>query len=168
MIHVLGAGPHGRQIAADYNGRLFDDKLPGYEPVSRGANQPWLVGAVWPEVRRAIAHKARGGVDPYERGVYVAPSATVGIETFLDSHVHVLAGAVVSHGVELGEYSTVATGALICGEARIGAGVFIGAGAVVIHGGITIGDHAVIGAGTVVIDNVPAGKTYIGVPGRCL
>ena len=168
MVNVLGAGPHGRQIAYDYGGRLFDDKLPGYEPVSRGSNQPWIAGAVWPEVRRAIAAKAAYGTDPFERGVYVSPAATVGIETFLDSHVHVLAGAVISHGVSLGEFSTVATGALICGEARIGCGVFIGAGAVVKHGGIVIGDHAVIGAGAVVIDDVPAGATVIGVPGRCL
>lgn len=168
MVNVLGAGPHGRQIAHDYDGRLFDDKLPGYEPVSRGANQPWLVGAVWPLVRRAIADKAMlSGVDPFERGVYIAPSAVIGIETFLDSHVHVLAGAVVSHGVSLGEFTTVATGARLCGEAQIGAGVFIGAGATVIHGGIRIGDDAIIGAGAVVFEDVPAGMTVVGF-GRCL
>jgi serine O-acetyltransferase len=47
----------------------------------------------------------------------------------------------------------------------VGNNVFIGAGARLL-GGITIGDGAVIGANAVVIDNVPAGATVVGVPAR--
>ena len=45
----------------------------------------------------------------------------------------------------------------------IGNGVYIGAGAKVL-GGITVGDNAKIGANAVVLINVPAGKTAVGVP----
>lgn len=47
----------------------------------------------------------------------------------------------------------------------IGDNVFIGAGARVL-GGITIGDGAAIGANSVVIHDVPAGATVVGIPGR--
>jgi serine O-acetyltransferase len=49
----------------------------------------------------------------------------------------------------------------------IGDDVFIGAGARVL-GGIRIGDAARIGANAVVIEDVPAGATAVGVPARIL
>lgn len=49
----------------------------------------------------------------------------------------------------------------------IGDDVFIGAGARVL-GGIRIGDGARIGANAVVINDVPAGATAVGVPARVL
>jgi serine O-acetyltransferase len=49
----------------------------------------------------------------------------------------------------------------------IGDDVFIGAGARVL-GGIQVGDGAVIGANAVVIHDVPAGATVVGVPGRII
>lgn len=48
---------------------------------------------------------------------------------------------------------------------RIGARVFIGAGAV-INMGVTVGDEAVIGAGAVVTSDVPARTVVAGVPAR--
>ncbi|WP_287158302.1 serine acetyltransferase [Chloroflexus sp.] len=47
----------------------------------------------------------------------------------------------------------------------IGDEVFIGAGARVL-GGITVGDRAQIGANAVVIRDVPAGATVVGIPAR--
>jgi serine O-acetyltransferase len=50
---------------------------------------------------------------------------------------------------------------------RIGDDVFIGAGAKIL-GPVTIGDGAVVAANTLVITDVPAGATIMGVPGRVL
>ena len=50
---------------------------------------------------------------------------------------------------------------------EIGDEVFIGAGARVL-GGITIGDHAVIGANAVVIHNVADHMTVVGIPARAI
>lgn len=174
ILAVLGAGPHGRQIAHDFDGEtlLFDDELPGYRPTIIGARlRPWLVGAAWPDVRRNIVARIRSSrnrltLAPHDNGLYVAPTAVIGIDVTAGEHAHILANATVSHGCILGDYVTVATGATLCGEVKVGAGAFIGAGAVVIHGGIRIGANAKVAAGAVVVVDVPDGVTVLGNPAR--
>lgn len=53
------------------------------------------------------------------------------------------------------------------GVPRIGNDVFIGAGAKVL-GGITVGDGARIAANSLVVTDVPAGATVVGVPARAM
>jgi maltose O-acetyltransferase len=50
---------------------------------------------------------------------------------------------------------------------RIGSDVWIGGGAIVLPG-VAIGDGAVIGAGSVVTRDVPAGATVVGNPARII
>lgn len=50
---------------------------------------------------------------------------------------------------------------------RLGGNVVVGAGAKLL-GGIVIGDHALIGANAVVLRDVPAGATAIGIPARII
>jgi serine O-acetyltransferase len=66
------------------------------------------------------------------------------------------------HGVTLGE---VRFDEIDC--PRVGNRVTIGTGARVL-GGITVGDDAVIGAGAVVLADVPAGATVAGVPAKVI
>ena len=54
-----------------------------------------------------------------------------------------------------------------CVPTRVGRRVSIGTSATILCG-ITIGDGAVIGAGSVVTKDVPAGATVVGVPARIL
>ncbi len=51
------------------------------------------------------------------------------------------------------------------GVPRLGNDVYIGAGAKIL-GPVTIGDGAIVGANAVVLDDVPAGATAVGVPAR--
>ena len=61
---------------------------------------------------------------------------------------------------------TLGTGPLP-GLPRLGGNVDVGAGARIL-GGVTIGDHARIGANAVVIKDVPAGATAVGIPARII
>lgn len=173
MIAVLGAGPHGHQIAALHPSTkvaLYDDLLPGYESVCVGAGRhPWLIGAAWPKVRRQIAERAAGTIHaPYRRGVVLYPGCHVGVGVEIGQHVHAQFNATISHGCRIGDFVTICPGAVLSGEVTVEDDVFIGASATVIHGGITIGAGALVGAGAVVLDDVPPGAVVAGVPARKL
>lgn len=86
-------------------------------------------------------------------GLYIPhPVGTVIMATSIGSHCHII------HGVTIGMRTTPEFPV-------IGDHVTIGAGARVL-GGITIGDGATIGANAVVIHDVPAGATAVGIPAR--
>lgn len=59
------------------------------------------------------------------------------------------------------------TGYTRIGRIKIGNGVFLGANTTVLPG-VTIGDNAVIGAGSVVTKDIPAGVVAAGVPARVI
>ena len=78
-------------------------------------------------------------------GVVINPKAKIG------------EGTIIQHGVTIGEIGD--------GYPTIGKNCFIGAKAIII-GGISIGDEVKVGAGAVVIHDVPDGATVVGVPAK--
>lgn len=100
--------------------------------------------------------------------VSIHPSALIGTSVFLDHATGIIIGALVSIGDEVTIYQNATIGRKPDDPARaprIGRGVFISSG-VTILGDVSIGDHAKIGANSVVTHDVPAGCTAVGVPAR--
>lgn len=103
-------------------------------------------------------------------GVDILPHARIGGGLFLPH----TPGIVVGGRTVIGEDCTLLHGVTL-GEARfdeldcprLGDRVTVGAGAQVL-GGITVGDDALIGAGSVVLHRVPAKAVVAGVPARVL
>jgi serine O-acetyltransferase len=79
-------------------------------------------------------------------------------------------GVVINSAVRGGSNISLESGVVI-GDNRggvpvLGNDVFVGSGAKII-GGLTIGSGARVGANAVVLHDVPAGATAVGIPARC-
>ena len=73
-------------------------------------------------------------------------------------------GSTVSFDAQIGDYSTI-TGFANTTTAHLGKRVYVGSHAVILEG-LTIGDDAYIGAGSVVLRDVPNNVKVFGVPAR--
>jgi len=102
-------------------------------------------------------------------GIEIHPGAKIGRDFFIDHGMGVVIGetAVIGDNVLVYQGVTLGGTGLQKGKRHptIGNNVVIGAGAKVL-GNITIGDNSYIGANAVVIKDVPANSTVVGVPGR--
>ncbi|MDO8663026.1 MAG: serine O-acetyltransferase EpsC [Candidatus Omnitrophota bacterium] len=113
---------------------------------------------------RFISQMAR-----WATGIEIHPGARIGKSLFIDHGMGVVIGetAIIGDNVLLYQGVTLGGTGLEKGKRHptIGNNVVIGGGAKVL-GNITIGDNAYIGANAVVIKDVPANSTVVGVPGR--
>lgn len=71
----------------------------------------------------------------------------------------------IGHDVVLGDFCTLSAHVDLCGGVHVGDRVFFGSGSRVLPH-LKIGDDAIIGAGAVVVHDVPAGATVWGNPAR--
>jgi serine O-acetyltransferase len=102
-------------------------------------------------------------------GIDIHPGATIGRRFFIDHGMGVVIGETTEIGDDVLIYQGVTLGGTSSSQVKrhptLGNGVVVGAGAKVL-GNIYIGDHAKIGAGSVVVNEVPEDATVVGVPGR--
>jgi serine O-acetyltransferase len=128
----------------------------------RVAHALWRGG--WPLAARWVSHVGR-----FLTGIEVHPAAVLGPGLFIDHGM----GIVIGETAEVGENVSILQGVTLGGTSlkrekrhpTIGDNVMIGAGAKVI-GGFTIGAGSRIGAGSVVVREVPENCVVVGVPGR--
>lgn len=126
----------------------------------------WLKVHDVPFVPRALSQLAR-----WLTGIEIHPSAKIGTGFFIDHGM----GVVIGETAEVGDYVTLFQGVTLGGTGKergkrhptVGNHVVVGAGAKIL-GGITIGDNVKIGANSVVLKNVAANSTVIGVPARVI
>ena len=105
----------------------------------------------------------------FATGIEIHPAATIGKRFFIDHGMGVLIGATAEIGDDVTLYKGVTLGGTSLGRGKrhptIGNDVVIGTNASVL-GAITIGDGSRIGAGSVVVRDVPPRSTVVGIPGR--
>ncbi len=124
----------------------------------------WLKAHRVPFLPRFLSQLAR-----WLTGIEIHPSAKIGRGFFIDHGM----GVVIGETAEIGDFVTLFQGVTLGGTGKergkrhptVGNHVVIGAGAKIL-GGISIGDNVKIGANSVVLKNVAANSTVIGVPAR--
>lgn len=102
-------------------------------------------------------------------GIEIHPGAKIGKGLFID-HGH---GVVIGETAELGDNVTLYQGVTLGGTGKekgkrhptLGDNVMVSTGAKIL-GSFTVGENSKIGAGSVVLKEVPPNSTVVGVPGR--
>jgi serine O-acetyltransferase len=138
----------------------------GFHAVMAYRVSHWLKTHRVPFLPRFISQAAR-----MLTGIEIHPSATIGSGFFIDHGM----GVVIGETAEIGDYVTLFQGVTLGGTGKergkrhptLGSHVVVGAGAKIL-GGITVGDNVKIGANSVVLKNVSANSTVIGVPARVI
>lgn len=104
-------------------------------------------------------------------GIEIHPGATIGRRVFIDHGMGVVIGETAAIGDDCTLYHGVTLGGTSWNKGKrhptLETGVVIGAGAKVL-GPITIGENAKIGSNAVVVKDVPANATAVGIPARIL
>jgi len=94
-------------------------------------------------------------------GVHIGPGAAVADGALINTH------AVVEHDSHVGAGAHVAPGAVLLGASNVGERCLVGARSVVLPG-VVVGDDVTVGAGSVVIDDLPGPTMVAGNPARPL
>lgn len=137
---------------------------PGFHALRMHRFAHWLWQRRLLLLARIIAHVSR-----MLTGIEIHPAAKIGPGCFIDHGM----GVVIGETAELGANVTLYQGVVLGGTGKesgkrhptIGDNVVIATGAAVL-GSFRVGDNARIGAGSVVLSEVPPNSTVVGVPGR--
>ncbi|RCJ29039.1 serine O-acetyltransferase [Nostoc minutum NIES-26] len=117
-------------------------------------------------IPRLISHWGR-----FLTGIEIHPGAEIGKGVFIDHGM----GVVIGETAIVGDYTLIYQGVTLGGTGKdngkrhptLGKNVVVGAGAKVL-GNLQIGDRVRIGAGSIVLRDVPSDCTVVGVPGRII
>jgi UDP-3-O-[3-hydroxymyristoyl] glucosamine N-acyltransferase len=116
----------------------------------------------------APVHFPHVGTVVIEEGVEIGANAAIDRgslgATIIRAHARIDNLVYIAHNVEVGQGALVVGSAMIAGGARLGARSWIAPS--IICDGVAVGDDAVVGLGSVVLADVPAGATVAGNPAR--
>lgn len=162
--------------------RLYIDSIRRRDPAARSL---WEILVAYPGLHAVILHRLSHrlwccwGLKWFSRvlsqfgrwitGIEIHPGARIGRRFFIDHGM----GVVIGETAEIGDDCTLYHGVTLGGTSwqkekrhpTLGNNVVVGAGAKVL-GPIHVGDGARIGSNSVVVKDVPAEATVVGIPGR--
>lgn len=194
-IFIAGSGGFGREtldavIAGSGTVEAFFNEIdpdgvvrgvPVRHPDTAPEGHEFVVGIADPEVRRRLvglledrglrAHTVvhpRATIAPDTTvgpGCVILANAYVSSTVTLGAHVQVNYNATIGHDCVVGDYASIYPGANVGGGVTLAAGSTIGSGAVV-RQRLRVGNGTFVGAGAVVVSDLPDGVVAYGVPAR--
>ncbi len=136
----------------------------GFKAVRSYRKANWFFRHNMKFIARWISQRAR-----HKTGIEIHPGATIGKGLFIDHGM----GVVIGETTEIGDNCTIYQNVTLGGTGKdkgkrhptLGNNVLVGSGAKVL-GPFKVGDNARIAAGAVVLAEVPANATAVGVPAK--
>lgn len=136
----------------------------GYQAVRAHRRAHWLWNHGFKFLARCYSNWSR-----FWTGIEIHPGAKIGNRLFIDHGM----GVVIGETTEIGDDCTIYQGVTLGGTGKdvgkrhptLGNNVMVSSGAKVL-GPFTVGDNVKIGAGSVVLKEVPPNCTVVGIPGR--
>ena len=134
----------------------------GYKAVRKYRRAHWFYQHNMKLIARFLSQRAR-----HKTGVEIHPGATIGKGLFIDHGM----GVVIGETTVIGDYCLIYQNVTLGGTGKehgkrhptLGNHVLVGSGAKVL-GPFKVGDNARIAAGAVVLNEIPANCTAVGVP----
>lgn len=197
-LGILGAGGHGRVVAesaasSGWSVSFFDDTregpVDGWPVAGKAidlleAQVDGVIVAIgnnrlrlaWITRLRSAGSRIVTIADPSSQisksahvgdGSFVAGGAIVGTGARLGSGCIINTAATVDHDCRLADGVHLSPGTHLSGGVEIGEASWLGTGSAV-RNNITIGTDVIVGVGSVVVSDVAAGQTVVGVPARPL
>jgi len=139
---------------------------PGFHALlmHRAAHAFWNAGLKW--LGRFVSHLGR-----WLTGIEIHPGAKIGRRFFIDHGMGVVIGETSEIGDDCTLYHGVTLGGTTWNKGKrhptLANNVVVGAGAKIL-GPVLVGDGARVGSNAVVVKDVPAGATAVGIPARIL
>ena len=193
--YLFGASGHGKVIKDTLNANgvkveAFIDDNPnvnecGGRPVRHSAEgcSPVIVSIGVNRIRKIIVERLRANNSAIEFATAIHPSAVISpsakigegtvvmagavinADAVIGNHCIVNTGATVDHDCMVEDYCHVAPGVHISGGTHVGEGTWIGVGSSVIQC-LNIGKNCMIGAGSVVVKDIPDNVMAFGCPAK--
>lgn len=153
----------------------IDHVLKSIQPVH------YVVGISSPTSRRLISQ--RFDAAGWQAASLIHPTATVGADVRISpgavicsnvsitthvnigKHVHVNLNATIGHDCKIGDFVTVNPMVAVSGDVEIDEGATMGTHSSILQGR-RVGTNSIVGAGAVVVRNVPPNSTVVGVPAK--
>lgn len=134
-------------------------------PAPRAGAVDWALrnGLAIPRLIHPTCH--RSSRSAVADGVMLMAGARVSASVKVKAYAHVNVDCSLSHDCSLGPFATLGPGVHLAGGVTVEEGCHMGVGALAIPD-VTVGAWSVIGAGAVVVRDVPPNSVVVGVPGR--
>jgi len=172
----------------DDNHNLVGNKSYNYEILGttewlKSANRVYVVCAIGAsKIRRQVINRIDSyGIKNYAtlvdpsvimsdsnligKGSIICANSVITVNTNIGNHVIVNLSCTIGHESIVGDFVTLYPNVNVSGNCNIHNGVELGTGTKIIQS-IVIGQQSVVGAGAVVISDIPEGCTAVGVPAK--
>ena len=141
----------------------------------------YVVGIGSPADRRQVSGKF--DTAGWRAATLIHPNATIGADVEISEgsvicshvsitthvrlgcHVHVNLNSTIGHDCRIGDFVTINPLVAVSGDVELGSGVTMGTHSSILQG-LHVGENSIVGAGAVVVKDVPANTTVIGVPAK--